>query len=104
MLLKFCSKIFIVYSLLFCSAAFSCAFDLDCAPGSKCVKNPGSIYGICYGGMMPGNANDEQPVFAPLDLNGSVGNTCGFNLDCGLNMICLKQGSNLQGVCLPRRR
>ena len=50
------------------SAGFACSFDTDCMPGSKCSKASGSMYGVCVGGIFPGNRNDRQPVKAPLDL------------------------------------
>src|SRR5215469_13544283 len=45
----------------------ACSFDTDCEVGSRCLKSPGSIYGICAGGLFPGNSNDRQPVYSPLD-------------------------------------
>lgn len=34
-----------------CDAAQACSFDVDCQPGSKCLKASGSIYGVCAGGF-----------------------------------------------------
>jgi hypothetical protein len=85
------------------SAVFACSFDTDCAPGSHCLKSSESIYGICAGGISPGNSNDQQPVYAPLDLNHSTGNTCSFDLDCGINAKCLKGSGSIYGVCVPGR-
>jgi hypothetical protein len=50
-------------------SAFACSFDTDCSPGSKCIKGSGAIYGVCAGGISPGNANDRKPVFDPVDPN-----------------------------------
>ena len=83
------------------SAALACAFDTDCSPGSKCVKTSGSIYGICTGGLFPGNKHDQQPVQAPLDPNRTYGNTCSFDVDCGPGSRCAK-GSGIYGVCMRR--
>lgn len=80
------------------SPAFACSFDTDCAVGSKCAKAPGALYGICKGGLSPGNSNDRVPVHAPLDLNKTYGNTCEFDLDCGPGSKCSKSG--LKGVCV----
>ena len=83
------------------SSATACSFDTDCSPGSRCLKAPGSIYGVCAGGLFPGNSNDRQPVYSPLDLNKTYGNTCSFDVDCGPGSSCLKEGS-IYGVCISR--
>ena len=51
------------------SVALACSFDTDCNPGSKCVKARGAIYGVCMGGISPGNKYDREPVYSPLDPN-----------------------------------
>jgi hypothetical protein len=81
--------------------ALACSFDTDCYPGSKCVKAAGSIYGVCAGGLLPGNANDRVPVEAPLDPNRTYGNTCSFDVDCGPGSVCVK-GSGIYGTCARR--
>ena len=88
----------IVLGLTLSAPAQACMFDTDCAVGSRCVKNSGSIYGICMGGMQPGNDNDQVPV---RDLfGGSTGQTCSFNTDCGPGHRCANSG--LYGVCVRR--
>ncbi len=82
------------------AVSFSCAFDLDCSIGSQCIKEPGSMYGYCAGGMNPGNGNDERPARSSLDINGTGGDTCHFNLDCGPGGKCLKESGYLNGVCV----
>ena len=77
---------FITHSAL----GFSCCFDTDCSPGSKCVKSTGAIYGACMGGIFPGNSYDRRPVYRPLDLNKTYGNTCSFYLNCGVNAKCVR--------------
>ena len=98
-------KLFAVTLLvwLFPVAAFACSFDTDCSPGSVCKKAQGSIYGVCYGGMSPGNKNDREPVKAPLDLNNTYGNTCSFDTDCGPGSKCAKKNGYIEGVCLKAR-
>jgi hypothetical protein len=83
----------------FFSNAYSCSFDTDCKPGSKCVKKSGSIYGVCVGGISPGNSNDRKPVYSPTDPNRTYGNTCSFNTDCGPGSVCVKSGG-IKGTCM----
>lgn len=85
------------------SSAIACSFNTDCGIGSQCIKASGSIYGICVGGMSPGNRNDRQPVYAPLDLNKTYGNTCSFNTDCGPGSRCMKSAGSVYGVCVGSR-
>ena len=80
--------------------ARACEFDTDCDPGSKCVKPGGQIYGVCVGGISPGNSNDQRPVYDQLDPNGTVGNTCSFDTDCGPGSRCLKGGGSIYGTCV----
>lgn len=87
-------------SMVFGSAAFACQFNTDCQVGSQCLKQSGSIYGICTGGLSPGNSNDRVPVQAPLDINKTYGDTCSFNTDCGPGSMCMKSG--IYGVCVKK--
>jgi hypothetical protein len=79
--------------------AIACSFDTDCNPGSKCAKPVGSLYGACVGGLSPGNSYDREPVYAPLDLNDTYGDTCSFDTDCGPGSVCYKD-SGIYGTCL----
>jgi hypothetical protein len=89
--------------LMSATASFACSFDTDCEVGSRCRKGPSSIYGVCIGGLFPGNSNDRAPVYSPLDLDRTVGNTCSFDLDCGISNKCAKSAGSIYGVCLPGR-
>ena len=82
---------------------FACSFDTDCSPGSKCVKASGQLYGVCAGGLFPGNKNDRQPVFSPVDPNGTTGNTCSFDTDCGPGSKCVKGSGSIYGACFRQR-
>ena len=82
--------------------AHACSFDTDCQPGAKCTKRSGQPYGVCVGGISPGNKNDRQPVTAPLDVNRTYGNTCSFDTDCGPGSICVKRGG-IEGACMKKR-
>lgn len=81
-------------------SAYGCQFDTDCAVGSQCLKSSGSLYGVCAGGMNPGNRYDEQPVEDPMDPNDTVGDTCKFDTDCGPGNQCLKGAGQIKGVCV----
>jgi len=83
------------------SHAVACSFNTDCQPGSTCQKSSGSIYGVCVGGISPGNKNDRVPVYAPTDPNRTYGNTCSFNTDCGPGSECVKSGG-IKGTCMRR--
>jgi len=89
----------LIYFISFGSNALACSFDTDCSPGSKCIKSSGAIYGVCAGGIAPGNSNDKKPVYDSLDINGTVGNTCSFDTDCGPGSKCLKSSGSIYGTC-----
>lgn len=90
----------LLFLLLPPKEAGPCQFDTDCQPGSKCIKAGGQIYGICMGGIMPGNKYDRQPVFDPLDPNRTYGNTCQFDTDCGPGSRCAKSSGSIYGTCV----
>ena len=90
----------LIFFMLQLGNAMACMFDTDCEPGSKCLKPDGSLYGICAGGLFPGNKYDQEPVYDPLDPNRTVGNTCTFDIDCGPGNRCLKEQGALEGVCV----
>lgn len=79
--------------------ANACTFDTDCAIGSQCKKTSEAINGACVGGLFPGNSHDSDPAYAPGDANGSYGNTCSFDSDCGLGSQCVK-ADGVFGACM----
>ena len=91
----------IVYAALLVGnySAVACSVDTDCSPGSGCIKGSGAMYGVCAGGISPGNNNDLKPVYDPLDPNKTVGNTCSFDADCGIGSKCLKSTGSMRGTC-----
>lgn len=93
----------LVLSLMLSAQAWACTFDTDCSPGSRCLKPPGQIYGVCISGIQPGNRWDRQPVYDPLDPNRTTGNTCSFDTDCGPGSKCAKSRGSIYGVCLRTR-
>ena len=92
-----------VFFALAIMPTLACEFDLDCEIGSRCAKRSGALVGVCVGGMFPGNRNDRVPVYDPLDLDQTVGNTCSFDIDCGISNKCVKSSYSIDGVCLRRR-
>jgi hypothetical protein len=55
---------------------------------------------ICVGGLFPGNDTDQEPVYAPLDLDRTIGNTCSFDIDCGITNRCYKSAGSITGICV----
>lgn len=93
----------LIFTVAFFSQALACSFDTDCEPGSRCAKAPGAIYGVCVGGMFPGNQYDRVPVYDPLDINRTYGNTCSFDTDCGPGSVCVKSPGSIYGTCMRSR-
>src|SRR4029077_17981241 len=88
---------------LLCGPTWACAVDADCAVGSKCMKGSGQIYGFSVGGMNPGNSNDRQPAYNPLDPARTSGQTCQFDVNCGPGHMCVKSPGQINGTCLIRQ-
>ena len=91
-----------VFAMFLAGAANACSFDTDCDVRSKCAKRPGQIYGICVGGLNPGNDGDREPVYSPTDPNQTTGDTCQFSTDCGPGSLCLKGAGHIRGVCIRK--
>ena len=86
--------------LSFSQTTIACFSDLDCRLGSRCIEMNGK--GYCMGGMQPGNSYDQfQQNGVPGIRRPTEGNTCSFDLDCGLGGECLKFNS-MQGTCAFR--
>jgi hypothetical protein len=91
-----------VFAVFLAGVAHACMFDTDCDVGSNCAKRPGQIYGLCVGGLNPGNNGDGEPVYSPTDPNQTTGDTCQFSTECGPGSICLKKCGSMYGVSLRK--
>jgi len=91
----------LVFALLisFSASSLACSFDTDCRVGSKCHKAQNSLYGVCIGGLYPGNKYDDNPVEFFPDINKTHGDTCSFDTDCGSGSKCLKGSGSIYGTC-----
>ena len=81
--------------LSLCLSSSACSFSMDCSPGSACIKPSGSTYSVCAAVLLPGNSYAQEPVPSPLDVNGTFGNSCSFDTDCGPTSHC----SGIYGTC-----
>lgn len=90
--------------LLLSAPAFACLTSADCEPGSRCLRPSGRLYGVCAGGLSPGDRYDRGAQQEPRRLrHGNEGATCSFNIDCWPNGVCYKE-HGVYGVCLVRDR
>lgn len=81
-------------------ASLACVADQDCNPGSQCVKEDKQVHGVCMGGLTPGNANDQRPLFMPTDATRVEGSTCSFNQPCTPEARCVQVEGHIDGVCM----
>jgi hypothetical protein len=98
------SVLFVTAALLGTSSAWGCVVGSDCAIGSRCLKKDGAAYGLCVGGLHPGNENDRRPVEKSFDMDKTFGNTCSYDMDCGLSNRCARRPGKMSGVCVSHRR
>ncbi len=95
----------LVLSVTLSSDAAACAVDGHCAPGARCVIDPGQLFGVCVGGSKPGNDNDLGPRRTPRLSEGYTkrGVTCSGDHQCGGTLHdpgrCVKSPGQLTGVC-----
>ncbi len=91
-----------IFAATMSGAAYGCESNFDCELGSRCVKAKGQSIGICFGGMDPGNKNDQKPGRLSSGTTEGIGDTCWSNLDCDLGARCVKSGG-MEGVCLKEK-
>lgn len=99
MKIKLTLGLFILFTLI-AAHSHACQFDTDCEVGSKCLKNSYSLYGSCVGGLSPGNQYDQRPTRYPMDMTGKRGETCQFDVQCGVGGRCVKSGYSIYGTCM----
>ena len=92
-------KYFLFALFITTAPAMACEADTDCLPGSQCLKAAGGLYGVCAGGLSPGNSNDRQPGYTPTDVNRTYGNACSLDIDCSPGSHCFKVDSS-DGLCM----
>lgn len=104
------AKLFVlsgIIALALLGEANACQFDTDCEPGSRCLKASGSLYGVCVGGISPGNRNDRQPVYSPTDPNNTYGDTCTL-IPASSTQIAVQaqfaKSGGIYGTCMRRRQ
>ena len=93
---------FVILLLALPATASACMTFSDCEIGSKCVKRGGNIYGVCKGGMSPGNAHDKRPVYDPMDPDGTYGDACTSDVNCGIASRCARRHGAGEGTCVRR--
>jgi hypothetical protein len=88
-------KYLLIITALSVGSAEACDSVFDCELGSTCIKR-GFDGGVCVGGMSPGNDYDDEPYEDAFDED--VGDTCMFDIDCGIGGQCVKDGG-IYGAC-----
>lgn len=92
--------IFIVALLLYTYEASACISDASCGANQVCVQPSGAVgvEGVCvtptdeFG--TPQTVNEED-VTGPHQISG-----CEFDTDCDPGFSCMKQGDNIDGICM----
>lgn len=79
----------------FALTAYPCSSNLNCSIGAKCIKEAGSLYGVCVGGYQSGAPKDTG--FKPR--SDKAGNSCTSTYQCGIGGKCLKEGNSYRGTC-----
>ena len=72
---------------LIATPAFTCVFDTDCKPGTKCMDS------VCSGVEVNTDDTDDN---VPMKRTSK---SCEYDSDCSQGSRCIK-GSGLEGVCL----
>ena len=92
----FCVVLFVFFLLP--QQASACRWNTDCSVGSECKKERGNLKGLCVGGLSPGNDHDKDPYVDRWARTEKIGDTCNFDLDCGIGNSCIKSG--IYGTCV----
>ncbi len=94
-----CNKLDGIFGRCVSEVASSCSYDADCGSGSLCVIPSGALIGACVSNLFP---DDGSGMSGAPGSNGSSGDTCYFNSDCGGDAICSK-GTGVYGICIGNK-
>ena len=82
------------------SVPLTCMNDHECEENQRCIKTNGSFLGVCKEGQWPEKVKNKRSTFAPLDVDGTDGDACRIDKDCGFVNKCVKETDSAFGICL----
>lgn len=96
-------KMVMIGVLLFLSLPlYACYSSADCN-GGTCARSPGESTGVCVGTHSISNQNADVPASSTsTNPSRSTGKLCSFSLDCGPGYQCLKNSSQIEGICVSK--
>jgi hypothetical protein len=84
------------------TAVVECQTNQQCGYGKKCILPEGSIRlnGICIQPVDDFGQTLVQPQ--PVTVAPERQKGCVFDLDCKIGFVCIKQNTDLEGLCIKR--
>jgi len=89
----------LVIGLLLGQKAMACNFDTDCQIGFECVKTGYDLKGVCVGNRYTPDPPRDRAPYKPKWILDKKGESCSYDIECGISRKCLKDGFSLYGVC-----